>query len=420
MYTTKTFRRSGMTLIEIMISILILSVGLLGVLAAVPFGAMQMGKMVEKDFVTNTALNAHTILATNDWYGPFFWYDRTYVSTDAYNHYYHPFADSILTGTGPESGLNFTFPTLLDPLGYANFPFDYSTDVVANNYIELYNNSSLSDYNKLVRRINIVFPWSMDYFENAANSNTYFNGLNRLFRSPDDIVYDREDNSTKRPTVLTETSENRTYTAFTGEYSWMAMMTPKAVGSGNSFDNMTFPYDYDNAIAANRASVVDVQTDVIVFRGRVPGESTDFITADATVVGSGYAGGGVTLNNLFLANGEAAAPSDLSDNLDSATHLLLIGPADGAVDADLQTNYNVNGQFAEYADKQYVARWYKIANFSDNGSGFSVTLIGETTPQCWIKTANDPSVKEPAKYVRAVVFKNVRGVLSKTVRLESD
>ncbi|MBQ1455682.1 MAG: prepilin-type N-terminal cleavage/methylation domain-containing protein [Thermoguttaceae bacterium] len=55
--TASPSRRGGMTLIEIMMAILILSIGLLGVLASVPFGAGQMGRMVEKDYVTAAARN---------------------------------------------------------------------------------------------------------------------------------------------------------------------------------------------------------------------------------------------------------------------------------------------------------------------------------------------------------------------------
>lgn len=370
----------GMTLIEIMIAILILSVGLLGVLAAVPFGAMQMGKMVEKDFVTSTAINAHNIIAVNGWNQPIFDSGR---GEKGY------WCATKNTGAVPlQYALrDFTLPVLLDPLGYADFPFDYTNMSLGAKVIDL-------DLNLVNSRgedstFNFIFP-GVELGTSGTDYNNYNIKLDRLFRSADDIVYERDDNSTNRPIVLKETDESgQTIVSYTGEYSWMAMMAPSAAGVGNDFTNLRFPVDDPNV-------TVDVKTDVVVFRGRVPGDATDYIVAKATVQGSGYAGGVVLLektSDVSTADAPAYAAA-LVENLQSSTHLLLIGPSD--------------------LGDQYTARWYKIANFSESdlANGIPVTLIGDNCPVCWAKSASRDDV-------RAVVFKNVRGVSTKTTRLSA-
>lgn len=413
MNKTVTLRRSGMTLIEIMISILILSVGLLGVLAAVPFGAMQMGKMVEKDFVTNTATNAHNIIAVNGWNQPTYWCNQKSNNDTNTTFFRYPSLSNDVVKQ------NFTLPVLLDPLGYIDvngtsaFPFDYGTVGVDENYIPVYG----TDYHQRIDRVFPSCPFvALNAPGNSYNPNNsqtpvikynnyYAKQIDRLFRSVDDIVYEREDNSTNRPKML-ENPDNPNQTAFTGEYSWMAMITPSAAGVGNDFANLRFPADDPDV-------TVDVKTDVVVFRGRVPGDENDFIVANATVQGSGYAGGAVLLEKT-AAISEDDAPvyaAALSENLKSSTHLLLVGPSDGAVDSG--NSYN---------DRPYTACWYKIANFSDSDlqNGIPATLIGKSCPSCWTKKDPVGDPMEQAIFVRAVVFKNVRGISTKTTRLSAD
>ncbi|MBQ3332400.1 MAG: hypothetical protein IJG83_03155, partial [Thermoguttaceae bacterium] len=94
-----------------------------------------------------------------------------------------------------------------------------------------------------------------------------------------------------------------------------------------------------------------------------------------------------------------ATASDLLANLQSSAYLLLIGPKDD----------NGTGVARPFC------RWYKIANSTasvyNDLDAVDVTLIGENCPENWGNTTGR---------VKAVVFKNVRGVLSQTTRLTGE
>jgi len=401
MTNTNSVRRYGMTLIEIMIAILILSIGLLGVLAAVPFGAMQMNKMVEKDFVANTAKNAHQIIATNGWLQPTDWKIQKNAHS-AIGAEYSAKGVSVGTGDIEKTFYDFTFPVLIDPRGYADFPFALETEV-SERFISLspWNTSGKSDLTErgINPAVNVVFPDCSYLIDPTLDQNPY----DRLFSSTDDIVYDREDNSTNRPVVVTEDGQ----TAFTGEYSWMAMITPMGTGTDNPFNKLMFPAD-------DSSKIVDVRSDVVIFRGRAL-DAGDYIRAQALITGGGYAGGTVELQ-LPVRRGELGeeetSVAELEENLKSSTHLLLIGPSDGD-DPSVSTD-----------DKQYFSSWYKIAGVgsrthdnSGNTIGIEATLIGATCPAEWNTVFQNGNSGINADYVQAVVFKNVRGVSTETTRL---
>ncbi|MBO7678733.1 MAG: prepilin-type N-terminal cleavage/methylation domain-containing protein [Thermoguttaceae bacterium] len=404
--TASPRRRGGMTLIEIMMAILILSIGLLGVLASVPFGAVQMGRMVEKDYVTAAARNGQSILRMNNWLLPDQWCRGGPVSGDP---------DPLLPARYDAFGETFVLPVMMDPLGYKEYPFS-SNDI---------------DY----RAINLgsgvipfIFPFDTGYRTayRAGLPTLDFAGitlaiqsesrkLDRLFHSVDDLTYELEANSTNRPILLEDTETSGA--AFTGEYSWMAMLSLSAVGSETS--RLVNPGDpFFEAVplqfpSENPEAVVDVRSDVVVFRGRVPGNEFDYITADVAVGATGFAGGAMTLaptvdnsyhcaaddyNGLDADHGTAVA-GDLLANLESSAYLLLIGPKDG------------DGTGAA----RPFCRWYRIANSAptvfNTLDAVDVTLIGENCPENWSNTTGR---------VKAVVFKNVRGVLSQTTRLTGE
>ncbi|MBR6387692.1 MAG: hypothetical protein IKS14_05495, partial [Thermoguttaceae bacterium] len=63
-----------MTLIEIMSSILVLSIGLVGVLAAIPFGGFRMAQMSEADNSSLVGRDAVRMMKINGWANPTNWY----------------------------------------------------------------------------------------------------------------------------------------------------------------------------------------------------------------------------------------------------------------------------------------------------------------------------------------------------------
>lgn len=416
--TASPRRRGGMTLIEIMMAILILSIGLLGVLASVPFGAVQMGRMVEKDYVTAAARNGQSILKMNRWLLPDQWcvaVDSSRITADgSFFDGGSRWGDVVVRyqDAGGLNASNFLYPVMIDPLGFPEYPFGPSGVEPR----RLFLGSVPGD-----DRIDFVFPFNNALRNITPDGVDYTVGgviaedagkLDRLFHSVDDLTYELEANSTNRP-ILLEDTETPGTAAFTGEYSWMAMLSPSAVGAETSrlvtsgtpqYEPKYEPVPLQFPSKNNPEAVVDVRSDVVVFRGRVPGDEFDYITADVVGIVSGFAGGAMTLVPYGCAGAGVATAADLLANLESSTYLLLVGPKDG----------NGTGVARPFC------RWYRIANSTlDGDAAVDVTLIGENCPENWNWV--DPATgRIPPGKVKAVVFKNVRGVLSQTTRLTGE
>ena len=306
---------------------------------------------------------------------------------------------------------------IIDPLGFPEYPFGSGGVNPRRVVIGGGENDKIDfvfPFNDTLR--NIV-PDGSDYTVSGVVAEDA-GKLDRLFHSVDDLTYELEANSTNRP-ILLEDTETPGTAAFTGEYSWMAMLSPSAVGAETSRLVTSGTPHYEPVPlrfpSENPEAVVDVRSDVVVFRGRIPGDVFDYITADVAVGVTGFAGGAMTLvpiaNNCYRCaaddyNGvldaalSAASAKDLLANVESSAYLLLIGPKDD----------NGTGVARPFC------RWYKIANssatvFNDTLDAVDVTLIGENCPENWANSTGK---------VKAVVFKNVRGVLSQTTRLTGE
>ena len=65
-----TPRRTGMTLMEIMMSVMILGLGLLGILSVIPFIEYHSARVVESDFTAAAGTNALAVIRSNQWEKP--------------------------------------------------------------------------------------------------------------------------------------------------------------------------------------------------------------------------------------------------------------------------------------------------------------------------------------------------------------
>lgn len=412
-----TVRRGGLTLMEIMFAIVILSIGLLGVLAAIPFGALQMGRMVEKDFVNNLGQSALSTIHANGWDNPYRWGIYTRVDGS------ETIVETLLEDTN-----DFRHPCMLDPLGFLDFDEE--------RYTYLWSpGTHVKDVSK-GDSIRFVFPKEV-----IVDGDVNVNLLDSRFRSMDDIIYKKESGSMDRPTMLTDTETGEAQ--FKGEYSWMAMMTPIAADPSNRAESMTFPPDSDSNTEGDPGAAVDMRADVVVFRGRAvtdqfescldmrdTGTNTSFTVKDeymmaaATLEGSNYAGGTFRLKpKPYLNYSGSTKPtaarqreylSNMLKALKSSTHVLLIGPADnfdaGAFDASNSS----------YVYPRLYARWAKIASYSriqydssntEPADQIRVTVIGEDCPASWMEGGGG------AGRVRMIVYPNVRGVFTRTFRI---
>lgn len=391
----KSLHRTGMTLMEIMMSVMILGLGLLGILSVIPFIEYHSGRVLESDYVAAAGKNAMAIIRARQWEKPATWaqYQRQSGALQSIDENGTPIIatdeDGILQVNEKgipfdENGVflpidekkrviptgNFIYPRFLDIFG------DHSRDGQGfpNWYIGLGTDSILGDV-----AIPHVFP-AGTYSQDPRSQD--------ICRSQDDVVYERDENSQNRPQLLLDETGNTNRPEFTGAYSWAALMTPIEGDPSQSYANFTFPHSGKTVNNGTPQAEVSMEVDVLVFRGRDFVGPYDYLVGNVSgISGNGYAGGLVEIN--------CAAPSEFEKSLDSSTYILLIGPSD---------------QSALNGDTTVSALWYKIANYTRNGRVFSVTLTGATTPACWIPNEN----YDRSGDVRAVLFRNLRGVFTQT------
>lgn len=261
-----TPRRTGMTLMEIMMSVMILGLGLLGILSVIPFIEYHSSRVVESDFTAAAGTNALAVIQSKQWEKPATWIYPNPMETEDYR-----------------------LPRLFDIFGEGNIGLD--TGIIQRVY-------PVGDYGSGARAQDIC-------------------------RGRDDLVVERDENSPARPQLLLDESGNTDSPEFTGAYSWAALMSPVASDPAQSYAAFTFP-GHSRVVDDNRPRAeVAMKVDVMVFRGRDPLEEYDSITAPMTAVGgTGYLGG--------LVNITCNAPTEFEKSLNSSTHILLIGPSDAS------------------------------------------------------------------------------------------
>lgn len=364
--------RRGMTLVEIMAAILVLSIGLVGVLSAIPFGGLRMAQMQEADNSSALGRNAVRVMKSNGWANPANWWFE--------NGFENP--NSVL----PNGNLNLTFPFFVDPISKSVSPPEF--------FATTPNGGFDSFFTRVAPTV------SHPTFNRMAIQPRH---IERAFYLQDDIIYgyaSDEDETFYRPRVETtdgllgDVGDPNATQPFSGRYTWLATVSPKNA-SGDFYD---CPKD---ALAA-------ADYDVVVFENRVPGDEKAFA---ARLEGSGYQGGAVTLDltgGVDATNGalDALDVERLIEQLETTRYILLTGRED----------IPTNGNFRAFA------RWYKIANYGvvdTDASGFPtelrLTLVGPNTPKCWTPTFDAAGNKvADGLPVTATIFPGAIGVYSGT------
>ncbi|MBQ6827715.1 MAG: prepilin-type N-terminal cleavage/methylation domain-containing protein, partial [Thermoguttaceae bacterium] len=343
--------RRGMTLVEIMAAILVLSIGLVGVLSAIPFGGLRMAQMQEADNSSALGRNAVRVMKSNGWANPANWWLRN----DANDN-------SVRTN----GNLNLTFPYFVDPISKT-----------VSNAPEFFATTPVGGFDSFFTRVAPVQTADFSFVPGVGYPEINAAQIERAFYLQDDLVYgyaNGEDETFYRPRVETtdgllgDVGDPNATASFSGRYTWLATILPK----NSSGDFIDCPKD---AIAA-------ADYDVVVFENRVSRDEKAFA---ARLEGSGYQGGAVTLDLTSGVQpwrvGDGGDPSldaldveRLIEQLETTRYILLTGRED----------IPTNGSFRAFA------RWYKIANYAvsetdaaGNPSELRLTLVGPNTPTCW-------------------------------------
>lgn len=392
--------RRAVTLVEIMAAILVLSIGLVGVLAAIPFGGFRMAQMTESDNSSAVGRNALRIMKANQWGNPNNWWLVNYFVNSGTQLYG---VDNPTNNGYPlidvNWRLNLDAPFIIDPLGASSYQ------------------PTLAYYtpNGLGVRCTHVSPLveGMNGLQRTASGTAAYGGVanfnarlrrwyESFFYQQDDLISgysETEDDSQFRPQIEVEETllfdwdyqQANAFSpievpSFTGRYSWMACVYP---GSGTGAR-------YSVALS----DVVSADYDVVVFKDRIIGDQKFFA---GTVLGSGYQGGEISLDlsSMRNANNDTATGdayeielSRLQDQLQQTRYIMLMGQNNDRL---------LDGAFPTFA------RWYKIANYSiersGNGDLLHMTLIGPDTPKTWAN-GNTP--------IAAIFYPGAVGVYSDT------
>ena len=356
--TTAKYRR-GVTLVEIMAAILVLSIGLVGVLAAIPFGGMRLAQMNEADNSASVGSNALRIMDANGWANPNHWW--------IWDGSLNGNAGGVLGDGGQifegashsDIRFNLQFPYFVDPYNAKSFegtnlyPYPFSRQYTGILPVPLqftYVSPLIND----VKSSSYTLPFLEKFYENA-------------FYQQDDLisgVAENEDESEFRPQIETEprlwpvppsslTDEQKPQVpSFSGRYTWMACVYPRTL-----YPTITnVPID----------AITSSDYDVVVFKDRTLGASV----LPAQLLNSGYQGGVVDVN---LNNLNDVDVNLILSQLETTRCIMLAGQDD-----------------VQYSDGfKYYARWFTIANYgrieneTTGASYLRLTLVGPNMPTNW-------------------------------------
>ena len=359
--------RRAETLVEILAAITVLSIGLVGVLAAIPFGGFRMSQMTEADNSAAVGRNAVRLMRTHGWCNPNNWkLNDLSVGISGGNL-------PVVTYDSNEYKLDLTYPFFIDPR-------DSSRDSYGNP-------SALHFYpvnaNSEVKGKELVLPYVSPLGDNGQmlGSSVFFQVDD--FTSGSEVA---DANDSYRPRLEMEYG-NTSFTqipTYNGRYSWMATVRLKS----SREQDLTQTYVSD---------VVSADYDAVVFRDRIAGDQRAIAAKLAT---AGYQGGTIELN-LTTMVGEGGSDDDyarLREQLAQTRYIMIAGNDD----------YRDSGTYV-------FARWYKIANWANiDETTIRLDVIGPNMPENWMPKEHE-NWEEMDYRLTALFYPGVIGVYSGSV-----
>ena len=335
--------RRGLSLMEILAAVFVLMVGLLGVLAVIPFGLFQMSRINKADFGGNCGRAAIREIQV-----------RGYASSYASLTPNDTAPWNLLTGASGVMRARCDRPIIVDPLSvFANYQTS-GHQYDSNAYMFPY---GVSDG---FPRISPTYPAEFDrtnYSNDEDWKNAIVNYFSYIFHSQEDGNYvapGQPTSDTPRPVGVV--GGNGMVQSFEN-YSWFYMLTPQVRGAITYNQYNQDVQNYASYAEADRFSGFDL--DVIVCFQRRPARIAEEAKVFVDLESDGFRGGQVILSTQTGAGKETL---DLTD-----TRYLF-----------LWTNEAL-------PNKQRFAKWYKIVNagpIEENGNRYQrrVMLLGADIP----------------------------------------
>lgn len=365
--------RRGLSLMEILASVFILMIGLVGVVSVLPFGLYQLSRINNADYggncaraamheikVRQFAVDMETSFRNSDPFGRGSGLGITYTAVDANNH------NSAVLGF-----LRCDRPLLVDPLllsqsrEYQNSAYTYvepsDPDSDATLQIRHFPVLKSTDTNGIKTRLpRITVGQIPTYPSSGWTPGPADDGDWVQLWSQNVFFWSDERNFVPPPASFVQQPRPLGYPGSNGlqskdSYSWMFMLTPQTRGARYRINDAQQPITYTQDSAGRyfrESDVVGYNVDVIVFfkRNIAPEDSgrNEIMFYNVPRKGTGFAGGTFQL-------------SGTEEELDLA---------------------NTNWALVSYADgNDVIAKWYKIASVGATiGSGSNcekqVSLLG--------------------------------------------
>ncbi|MBA2117314.1 type IV pilus modification PilV family protein [Bremerella alba] len=446
--------RLGITLIEVMMSTMVVSLGILGLVALIPLGTHLTERGVRADRIASIGPRAFHEARARGLFNPYNWVDQasgtspTFMTdTPPYLPVRQPYLidPMFLGGTSvAPSRRVFPYPTKFARGGTGVDPYDDANITTTWNGTTRFNGPS-ADGNKLIRM------WRLGLTGSGAGLS--LPQAKQAFQANDDLAFDRP-NDGELPSFqrFFERSGSNVKRQALGEYSWMVMLVPEPI---ETYERTTFsgnltrdqenwlnsPVNYSNTgvsgsgdlqIIANRTATDEYVAHVIIMRNRlgtIPAgavdgedsadpESLEYTNERVLRVTDFFGSGGYSTGEvtIFQQGGSLELAED---------HTLKISNGDWICLARRLPARRVSGTNTRHP-RGDIYQWYKVVMVDEvvpDGSGNFTRRLTINGPD-WPVADTDADVDTneatlPSSPTHAIIVDGVVGVYSKRVRLET-
>ncbi len=213
-YRLPTTARSGISLLEVLIAIFVMSIGLFGVMSLLPVGQYQLAQMNKLDRGGTLGRAAFREVATRGLLRPERWITRQ---------------GNLWKDFDPNNPLSYRIePFVIDPLALDRDLSDPTDTAAAVGFFPYFADplaESAFQSGVQMPRLNLILANFADPSEfdraNAAMAE-------RIFRGGDDLIFVRPDDAQLRPHMLQPTNSPLLQQPYDGNYSWLMTVAPAA------------------------------------------------------------------------------------------------------------------------------------------------------------------------------------------------
>jgi prepilin-type N-terminal cleavage/methylation domain-containing protein len=396
--------RRGVTLVEVMFAIGIVSVGLLGVLLVVPLAGNRAARGFVADGADRVGRNAIREFEIRSMAQPNTW-TRLKTETGTGSQQYVAFP-SIVTGTAPGHTTISSRSFCIDPLFIATHfeNADYAnTSTPVPEAVEFFPYYEMTDVARETRMQRI----SLQTQPVGATGMSLAQAIS-VFMSGDDLVFNLSPDPTEPP--IQNWGENDTQRQSEGRFTWMATLTPiqdTLIDGSNSLAQNTDLYLLSIVVFHRRDMTMTMQVDT----PSIEGPDNERLVEVASFDGAGYGGGEVVLRTYERTTPSNTTAQHYPEDLTLRNGDWLMLSAKVGVPPGPPLTHPV-----------HFFRWYRVQSadaIEELPSGEyirSVSLQGTDWDRIILTMAQFPGAN---MVTQATLMNNVVAVYEKTIRLET-